>query len=68
MVAYLGGAFLTTLAPVPRLGMTAEVQPRFGLDGGGLWIDEPNRVVAFGVVYFGLLCAAKLVLALRRSR
>ena len=65
VVAYMFGAFLTLLAPLPRLGMTEEVQPRFGLDGGGVWIDEPHRVVAFGVVYFGLLCAAKLLLARR---
>ncbi|MCX7032515.1 MAG: hypothetical protein NT046_00865 [Arenimonas sp.] len=63
VVAYLFGAFLTALVPVPRLGMTEEVQPGFGLDGGGLWIDEPHRVVAFGLVYFGLLCAAKLLMA-----
>jgi len=68
VVAYLGGAFLTTLVPVPRLGMTEAVQPRFGLEGGGLWIDEPHRVVAFGVVYFGLLCAAKVVMARRATR
>lgn len=65
VVAYLFGAFLTVLVPLPRLGMTEQVQPRFGLEGGGLWIDEPHRVVAFGLVYFGLLCAAKLLLARR---
>ncbi len=68
VVAYLFGAFLTILVPVPRLGMTGQVQPRFGLEGGGLWIEEPHRVVAFGLVYFGLLCAAKLVLARRAKR
>lgn len=65
VVAYLFGAFFTLLVPVPRLGMSEEVQPRFGLDGGGLWIEEPHRVVAFGLVYFGLLCAAKLLMARR---
>ena len=68
VVAYMFGALLTVLVAVPRLGMTQEVQPRFGLDGGGLWIEEPHRVVAFGLVYFGLLCAAKLLLARRRAR
>lgn len=68
VVAYLFGAMLTVMAPVPRLGMTEELQPRFGLEGGGLWIEEPHRVVAFGLIYFGLLCAAKLVLARRRTR
>jgi hypothetical protein len=68
VVAYLFGAFFTLLVPVPRLGMTEDVQPRFGLDGGGVWIEEPHRVVAFGLVYFGLLCAAKLLMARRRPR
>ncbi len=68
VVAYMFGVFLTLLAPLPRLGMTEAVQPRFGLEGGGVWIEEPHRVVAFGLVYFGLLCAAKLLLARRPGR
>lgn len=68
VVAYLFGAFATLLLPLPRLGMTQEVQPRFGLEGGGVWIEEPHRVVAFGLVYFGLLCAAKLLMARQPRR
>lgn len=52
IVFYLGGTFLTLMAPVPALGMTQEVYPRLGLTGGGIWIEEPHRVVAFGVIYF----------------
>lgn len=50
-MAYLLGAFATMLLPIPRLGI------RDGLHGvgGGLWVDEPWRAVAFGVVYFGLV-------------
>jgi hypothetical protein len=66
VVAYIFGAFLTILVPVPRLGMTEALQEGFGLDGGGLWLDEPQRVVAFGLVYFGLLFIGKLVAAWRR--
>lgn len=67
VVAYLFGCFVTVLLPVPRLGMQADLQPRFGLGEGnsGLWIDEPHRVVAFGAIYFGLLCAGKIVAARR---
>jgi hypothetical protein len=52
VVFYLGGTFLTLVAPVPRLGITEAVLPRLGLEGGGVWIEEPWRVLAFGVVYF----------------
>lgn len=50
-MAYLLGAFATVLLPIPRLGI------RDGLHGvgGGLWVDEPWRAVAFGVIYFGLV-------------
>jgi hypothetical protein len=68
VVAYLGGCLLTIMMPIPRLGMTADLQPRFGLSGSGLWIDEPHRVVAFGVVYFGLLCAGKIAVAVLAAR
>jgi hypothetical protein len=67
VVAYLFGVFLTTLLPMPRLGMTEAVRPDFGLEGGGLWIQEPHRVVAFGAIYFGLLCVGKLVAARKRA-
>jgi hypothetical protein len=49
---YLGGVFLTTLLPVPPLGLTSDVVGGQGLPGGGLWVDEPHRVVAFGFLYF----------------
>ncbi len=50
-MAYLLGAFATVLLPIPRLGI------RDGLHGvgGGLWVDEPWRAVAFGVFYFGMI-------------
>jgi len=64
-VAYLLGCFVTVLLPVPRLGMHADLQPLYGFgeENGGLWIDEPHRVVAFGALYFGLLCAGKIGVA-----
>ena len=51
---YLGGVFLTVLAPLPELGLTASVRSTLDLPGSGLWVDEPHRVLAFGVVYFGM--------------
>lgn len=52
---YLGGVFLTTLAPVPRLGISPSYVASLQLSGGGLWIDQPWRVVAFGALYFASL-------------
>ena len=70
VVAYLFACFATVVAPVPRLGMTAELQPQFGFGEGqgGLWIEEPQRVVAMGALYFGLLCATKLLAARWRAK
>jgi hypothetical protein len=68
VAAYLFGCGLTVVANIPRWGMTTELQPQFGLSGGGLWIDEPHRVVAFGVVYFGLLAVGKLLAAMWATR
>lgn len=58
-ITYLGGVFATTLLPLPRLGIGAEVVPQLGLPGGGLWVDRPHSVIAFGVFYFGLLAWSK---------
>lgn len=51
-LCYLGGVFLTTLAPVPRFGLTSDVVATLHLTGGGLWISQPWRVIAFGALYF----------------
>lgn len=56
---YVGGVFLTLLLPLPRLGMSETLQPAFGLVGGGVWVDEPHRVVAFGALYFAALAWVK---------
>lgn len=58
-VCYVLGAFATTLLPLPRLGITPEVVSQLGLPGSGLWVEQPQKVVAFGLLYFGLLAAAK---------
>ncbi len=54
-LCYLVGVFLTTLLPVPRLGIGSAFVASLRLSGGGLWIDQPWRVVAFGAFYFGAL-------------
>jgi hypothetical protein len=66
VVLFLIGAVVTAGADVPRWGMTADVQPRFGLDmaSSGVWEAQPHRVVAFGVFYFGVTFLVKGLLAL----
>lgn len=58
---YLGGAFATVLLPVPALGLTHEVRTALDLPGEGMWVDEPQRVLAFGVVYFALTGVGELL-------
>jgi hypothetical protein len=51
-VLFLAGAFLTAVYEVPALGVGPEVVARQGFETGGLWLEEPHRVMAFGVFYF----------------
>ena len=48
---YLLGAGVATLLPIPAWGITAEVAAAQEFTASGLWIDEPQRVIVFGVVY-----------------
>ena len=65
VVLFLGGVAYTTIAEIPRWGMTEALQPGFGLDmaSEGIWESQPHRVVAFGALYFGALFVAKLLFA-----
>lgn len=55
VIAYVVGAMLTVVLPIPRLGITEAVQAQIGAPGSGLWIEQPQRVIAFGLLYFGVL-------------
>ncbi|HPO12077.1 MAG TPA: hypothetical protein PLI09_01425 [Candidatus Hydrogenedentes bacterium] len=71
-VLYLGGAAVTVMMPVPAWGVTKEIiaAQHFGI--GGIWPDEPYRVMAFGALYFtglGLLAIInELIATLWRPR
>ena len=56
---YVIGVFLTTLLPVPQLGIDDAVAEAAAIPGSGLWVDEPHRVVAFGALYFGFMAWVK---------
>jgi hypothetical protein len=57
---YLLGCFATILLPIPRLGITPAVVAAQHIPGGGLWVEHPEKVIAFGVVYFGLTAWSEL--------
>ncbi len=56
---YIGGVLLTSMLPVPRLGISREVQALLDLPGSGLWVKQPQTLIAFGTIYFGLLSWSK---------
>jgi len=59
-LAYLVLAFFTTLVPMPALGITPEVVAGQHLPGSGLWVDQPQRVIAFGFLYFAAVGVSEL--------
>lgn len=51
-IFYLAACFLTVVIPVPRFGLTAGVVAAQHLPSSGLWIEQPQRAMAFGFLYF----------------
>lgn len=54
-MCYLGGVFATLFIPLPRLGVSTEMLGPIGSNSGGVWVDEPHRVLAFAVLYFAAI-------------
>lgn len=61
VVAYLGLVFLTLLVPLPELGIAGASRAELDIPAGatGGWVSNPHKVIAFGMLYFGLLAYAK---------
>jgi hypothetical protein len=53
-IFYLLGCMVTLLLPIPRLGLTPAIQAAQHITGGGVWVEQPQKVLAFGFLYFGL--------------
>lgn len=52
MVAlYLFATFATLMYDIPAMGVTPEVIASQGMDIGGVWPEEPYRVMAMGAIY-----------------
>lgn len=60
VVFYLGAVFATLFIPMPEFGVTQHGRD-YGVPGSGLWVDQPNRVIAAGLLYFGALGIVKLL-------
>lgn len=54
-MVYVIGVMVTSIMPLPRLGITPDLLPRLDLPGSGLWVEKPHTVIAFGVFYFSIL-------------
>jgi len=57
---YVGYVFLTSIAAIPRFGITPAVQAAQPIPGGGLWAAEPWRVIAFGTFYYSSIGVTEL--------
>jgi hypothetical protein len=60
VASFLGYAMLTAMANIPRLGITVAVQRAQPPPIGGLWTEQPWRVIAFGVFYYATMAVTKL--------
>ncbi len=60
VLLYILGVVMTSLLPLPRLGLTPDVIATLGIPGSGLWVDSPQKLLAFGALYFGLLAFDEL--------
>jgi hypothetical protein len=60
VACYLGYVLLTATVNIPRLGVTLAVQNAQPSSVGGLWAQEPWRVIAFGTFYYATIAVTEL--------
>lgn len=58
---YLFLTLSTLIIPLPSFGITTEVIAAQNLPGSGVWIEQPQRVIALGFLYFSSLAAMSLL-------
>lgn len=59
VLAYLGAVFLTAFVPVPEFGIDGAARAGAAIPGSGLWVEQPQTVIAAGLVYFLVLACVK---------
>jgi len=65
---YVVLAIVTTLLPIPQLGISEKFVAAQGFEMSGEWVEHPQRVLAFGFLYFGLFGTVELLLARRAAK
>ncbi len=55
-----GYVLLTATVNIPRLGVTLAVQKAQPSSVGGLWAQEPWRMIAFGTFYYATIAVTEL--------
>ncbi|HEY5900058.1 MAG TPA: hypothetical protein VIV54_21005 [Burkholderiales bacterium] len=60
---WLGTVFVTLTWDVPELGATAALRAAAGFNGNAVWESEPQRALAAGVLYFGVMGLLRPLLA-----
>jgi hypothetical protein len=64
LALYVALAFVASLVPLPRLGVVGDGHDYgFPAGSGGLWHQEPHRLIAFGCLYFALSALAGMWIA-----
>jgi hypothetical protein len=54
-ITYMGVAFFFTALPLPQWGITSTIKKAQAITGEGIWIENPERVLAMGFFYFLIL-------------
>jgi hypothetical protein len=57
---FLAFAFLTAIVPLPRFGISEAVIAAQEFTGSGVWVEQPQSVIAFGFLYFAAIGAMEL--------
>ncbi|HVF33954.1 MAG TPA: hypothetical protein VND91_01370 [Candidatus Saccharimonadia bacterium] len=52
---YLTTVFATLFLPIPELGLDEATRASLDLPGTGIWIDDPERALSAGFIYFVLM-------------
>ena len=57
---FIAAVVLGAVIPFPALMITEEVRAQAAIPGSGLWVDNPQRMLASGAAYFGAMVWVKL--------
>ncbi len=57
---FIAAVVLGAVIPMPALMITDEVRAQAAIPGSGLWVDNPQQMLASGVAYFAALVWVKL--------